>query len=439
MSFTNSTLSGLLQNINYEKTRFITMLYRIKKLLEINETEGYLIIRNQINKLLVTEDLTQVYSNVKFGHPVIKIFYEFLGRAGKYVNGPEYFIKTVRLLIDEIIVLLDNNISAKEISNRLKSLNFEMQLIGNGFTTKTLINSVLKNAHLSELLYEATEDVNDFDIDKIKIIKVCTGVFNDSYVLNGLVLPNSPAGEVKQLENTSVAIYDCPLDLERTELKGTVLLKNAEELLNYSKNETEVIKKIVDNFMTNAIIVNGSVNNQFLDFCNRRNILVFPVFSRFDLYKIANALDAPVYTSLKEEQRNYKKASKIKNFKDGNKPFTVVEGKGLIRTIVLKHSITEVLDEYELKINKLLEQLKGRQIKINKTAVAINDTNVVAEIVKKCIEPGNKIYMLDMDKKKCFKCVLEFVATLLEVNDYLIAHKEEIDLKAPPKYMHEDH
>ena len=36
-----------------------------------------------------------------------------------------------------------------------------------------------------------------------------------------------------------VAIYACPLDTQQSDTKGTVLLKSAKELMNYTKSEEE--------------------------------------------------------------------------------------------------------------------------------------------------------------------------------------------------------
>ncbi|OQS54664.1 CCT8 [Ecytonucleospora hepatopenaei] len=437
MTFNNSTLAGLLQNINHEKTKFITMLYKIKRLLEISEKDGYMVIRTHTNKLTLTEDITEIYENVKFSHPVIKIFYEFLLKSSKCVNGGEYFIKTVRRIVDECMEMLDSGVSAKDISNKLRKIKISMEETHEAFGTKTLVNSILKNVHLTNLLCDAVEEVGDFDPEKIRVIKVNTGVFMDSYRVNGMVVPNQPKGKIKKLSKTTVGIFDCPLDLKRPELKGTVLLKNAEELANYSKDETERIKKVVDGICVNAILVNGTINAQFLDFCNLRNILVLPLFNRYDVVRMAHALKAPVYTDLEATERNYAKVEEIECFRAGNKNFTKIVGNGKIQTVVLKHSLPEVLEEYEKKFLFLLNALKEKEIKVNRKKVKIESTNHVEAVVSRCIV--EEMFMIDSDRERCFRYSLEFVATVLEVNDYLMAQKEEIALKAPPKYMHEDH
>jgi T-complex protein 1 subunit theta len=42
-------------------------------------------------------------------------------------------------------------------------------------------------------------------------------------------------GDIKRMEKAKVAIFTCALDVAQTETKGTVLLKTAGELMNFSK------------------------------------------------------------------------------------------------------------------------------------------------------------------------------------------------------------
>ena len=44
-------------------------------------------------------------------------------------------------------------------------------------------------------------------------------------------------GAVERVSNPRIAIYSCPLDTTYSETKATVLIQNANELLNYSKGE----------------------------------------------------------------------------------------------------------------------------------------------------------------------------------------------------------
>ena len=52
------------------------------------------------------------------------------------------------------------------------------------------------------------------------------------------------AGSVKKVENAKVAVYTSGVDISQTETKGTVLLKNANEMLNFTRGEEEQLEKV---------------------------------------------------------------------------------------------------------------------------------------------------------------------------------------------------
>jgi T-complex protein 1 subunit theta len=57
----------------------------------------------------------------------------------------------------------------------------------------------------------------------------------DSRFVKGMVLKRDTEGSVKAVEDAKVAAYTQGVDTSSTDTKGTVLIKSAEELENYSK------------------------------------------------------------------------------------------------------------------------------------------------------------------------------------------------------------
>lgn len=53
-----------------------------------------------------------------------------------------------------------------------------------------------------------------------------------------------PAGTIERATDAKIAVYSCPFDTMGTETKGTVLLKTASELKNFSKGEEDQIKEV---------------------------------------------------------------------------------------------------------------------------------------------------------------------------------------------------
>ena len=51
-------------------------------------------------------------------------------------------------------------------------------------------------------------------------------------------------GIVKKVKRAKVAVFTTALDIAQTETKGTVLLKSAEEMLNFTRGEEKQLEKV---------------------------------------------------------------------------------------------------------------------------------------------------------------------------------------------------
>ena len=51
-------------------------------------------------------------------------------------------------------------------------------------------------------------------------------------------------GDLTKAEDCHVAVYTCPLDIIQTETKGTVLIKTAKELKEFSHGEESVVEEV---------------------------------------------------------------------------------------------------------------------------------------------------------------------------------------------------
>lgn len=100
----------------------------------------------------------------------------------------------------------------------------------------------------------------DFNVDSVRVVKVLGGGLDASRVVRGMVFGREAEGEfapegslwnhthgigiVKSAKKAKVAVYTCGLDISQTETKGTVLLKKADELLNFSQGEEKQLEGV---------------------------------------------------------------------------------------------------------------------------------------------------------------------------------------------------
>lgn len=458
MDFAQTTLGGLMNSVVHEKSKYISLFYKLKSLIAINK--GNKLINNSVDKLLFTSLPIDIMSNINYKHPIVTIFIEYLTKMEMCGDGNLYFISLLDKFADEACFLLENGLLPREISSSFSDAAFSIKLDVPPFTenirqapvtlsndSKLFINRIIGEPTIARLLTQAIESTQSFDGEKIRICKIASGTFEDSYSVDGMVLNRPPEGSIKLLKETSVALFNCPLDVNRTELKGTVLFKNHEELLNFSKDEVEEIKQVVNSLNANILVVSGNINEIFLEFANLRNILVLRVFNKFDLKRICDAVGGVIYTRI-GAVKAVGWIHEVSQFEDAGCEMTRIVARTTINTIVLKHTLKSVMDEMEKKIQICLAALKKSDdlqfVPDNfhsSLASKIGNKDAVKNRICKALELIEPRKLLLSDGYRCARYALEFISTLLKVDDYLVAKKDILDIRPPQKSGHwdEDH
>lgn len=65
----------------------------------------------------------------------------------------------------------------------------------------------------------------------------------------GMVFQRDVEGSVTAKKKAKLAVYSCPFDVTTTETKGTILIKTADELANFSRGEEVKLEDEVSTYM----------------------------------------------------------------------------------------------------------------------------------------------------------------------------------------------
>lgn len=135
----------------------------------------------------------------------------------------------------------------------------------------------------------------DFDIDFVRTAKILGASVEKSFVMQGMVITRSAEGSIQSVKNPKIAIYSTPLDPQQTETKGTVLIKNAEDLLNYNKSEENLCEKLVRGISeagVKLVCAGGSISEMVQHYFEKYQIMVVKIQSKFDIKRLCKALGA---------------------------------------------------------------------------------------------------------------------------------------------------
>lgn len=135
----------------------------------------------------------------------------------------------------------------------------------------------------------------NFNVDNIRVVKIMGGSLEQSKVVKGMVFGREPDGSIKKAKNAKVGVFSCPIDISQTETKGTVLLHNAKEMMDFTKGEESqletIIKELHDSGLR-VVVAGSTVGELALHYLNRFGILVVKVLSKFELRRLCRVVGA---------------------------------------------------------------------------------------------------------------------------------------------------
>ena len=156
---------------------------------------------------------------------------------------------------------------------------------------ESLLATLVAEAYLAV----APKNPQLFNVDNIRVVKIMGGSLEQSRVVRGMVFGREPEGTVKKATKAKVGVFSCPIDISQTETKGTVLLKNAQEMVDFTKGEEaqleQVVKELHDSGLR-VIVAGGQVGELALHYLNAAGILVIKVLSKFELRRLTRVVGA---------------------------------------------------------------------------------------------------------------------------------------------------
>ena len=121
------------------------------------------------------------------------------------------------------------------------------------------------------------------------------GALEQSKVVKGMVFARSPEGNVTKASKAKVGVFSCPIDISQTETKGTVLLHNAKEMLDFTKGEEQQVEQAIKELHDSGIrvVVAGSTIGELAQhYLNRYNMLTIKILSKFELRRLCRVVGA---------------------------------------------------------------------------------------------------------------------------------------------------
>ncbi|KAI0343577.1 T-complex protein 1, partial [Trametopsis cervina] len=274
---------------------------------------------NHLGKLFVTSDAATIIREVEVVHPAAKLLVmasqaqeSEMGDATNAVLiiAGELLKKAEHLLIMGLHpseVIRGYELACKKALEELEKLSSTS--LPSPLTQETLAAALKPSIAskqygledtLASLVAEASLAVmppnpKNFNVDNVRVVKIMGGSLSGSKVVRGMVFGREPEGMVKRVHKAKVAVFTCGLDIAQTETKGTVLIKNADEMLNFTSGEEKHLEKIFQEIADSGvrvIIAGSTIGELALHYLNRMDIAVLKVLSKFELRRLCRVVNA---------------------------------------------------------------------------------------------------------------------------------------------------
>ncbi|KAJ2887196.1 T-complex protein 1 subunit theta, partial [Coemansia aciculifera] len=134
-----------------------------------------------------------------------------------------------------------------------------------------------------------------FNVDNVRVVKVLGGSLAQSRVVRGMVFPTAPVTAVRRATCALVAVFACAVDVGQTETKGTVLLRTADALLDYTRGEEAQMDAAIGELHAagvGAVICGSGVGDLAVHCMNRYGMVAVRCPSKFELRRVCRVVGA---------------------------------------------------------------------------------------------------------------------------------------------------
>ena len=276
------------------------------------------IVLNQLQKMFLTKSTETILEEMEVVHPAAKLlilaahhqYVEFgdgsafvLAFAGELLAGAEDLLQlglkpadivagyeaALHQTMDTLPSLVCDSVADWKSERELEKLLYSV------VSTKQYgLESVLVPLIVKACVSGMNSD--RFSPECVRVVKIAGGSVSDSLLMNGMILEREPeTPKVRSVANAKVAVFSCAIDLSTTETKGTVLIRDAQEMLSFSKDEEASCERTMNQLYDDGfriLVTNGSVGALMLHFANRLGIAIVKVATKFDLKRLCRAVGA---------------------------------------------------------------------------------------------------------------------------------------------------
>ncbi|MGQ9514399.1 MAG: thermosome subunit alpha [Thermoproteota archaeon] len=328
----------------------------------------------------ITSDGATILEEMEIEHPAAKLLTEASKALDKEVgDGTTSLAVLTGALIKEAIKLLDAGIHPTIITEGYKAACdqavkvFEEMAIKVQPTDRKILAKVTETSMSGSLVSESRKKLSDMaieavlkvakksgenyevDLDNIKIEKKPGESLNESFLIDGVALDKEVVHPAmpKRVENCSVALLSCSLEIEKTEIDEKLSLEDPLLIKQFLKAEEELLKNMVDKVIdtgAKAVFCQKGIDDLAQYYLAKKGIIAVRRVKKSDMEKLEMATKGKIVNTIEElTKKDLGRAGLIEERKIGGEKWVFVENVPASRTatILLRGGSQRIVDEAE--------------------------------------------------------------------------------------------
>jgi len=283
---------------------------------------------DSLGDITITNDGATILKEMDVQHPAAKMMVEISKAQDDEVgDGTTTAVVLAGELLKQAEGLLDKNIHSAIINSGYKKAVIKAEEILRKIAIPVDINDekTLKEVamtsisgkvvsvaaeHLAEIAVKAVKQIMEekdgkfiADVDQIQLIKRKGGSVLDTTLIYGVVLDKEVVhpGMPKRIEKAKIALLDCPLEVEKTEIDAEIRINDPEQMRAFLEEEERILKKMVDKIKSvgaNVVFCQKGIDDVAQHFLAKYGILAARRIKKSDMEKLARATGARIVTSI---------------------------------------------------------------------------------------------------------------------------------------------
>ncbi|MEM2916939.1 MAG: thermosome subunit beta [Candidatus Bathyarchaeia archaeon] len=418
---------------------------------------------DSLGDITITNDGAAILDEIEVEHPAAKMMVEIAKTQDDMVgDGTTTAVILTGELLKKAEELLDQNIhptvivsgyrkAAQKAVETLDKLGTPVDLEDRETLKKVVLTSMASKAvgaareHLAEIAIDAVKQIVEqrgekriADIDNIQIIKKEGKSLFDSQLVKGIIVDKEVVhpGMPKHIENAKIALLDCPLEIEKTEISAEIRIRDPTQMKAFLDKETNMLKEMVDKIKlsgANVVFCQKGIDDMAQHFLAKEGILAARRVKQSDMEKLSRATGGRIITNLDDlKTQDLGAAGLVEERKVGDDKMVFVEKCKDPRSvaILLRAGLERMVDEAERAMNDALSVVSD-VIENNKIVAGGGATE--SEIAKTLRRYATKVGGREQLAIEAFADSLEIVPKTLAEN----AGLEPIDILVDLRSAHE--